>query len=150
MPSFDDDLPIPNLENRAWSSFTEEEVVAAGGDDIAELGRELVSAVRGGGRAGLLLPPPIPNPGTDNPAAPSRSTAPWFKKLVCLLGASGAGSRGVALGELLLCRGGSLGGRLGGVGFPAATPAVGVYGGGGLGDIAPPSGPSLRLGGGGR
>lgn len=146
VPSFVEDLPMPNLENRAWSSFTE--VEEAGGGAVAELGLGLALADRGGGSTGLLPPPPIPSPGTDNPAEPSRSTAPWFRKPVCLLGASGAGSRGCAPGELVFCRGGSRGGRLGGGAFPATE----VYGGGGLVTGAPPSAPSLRLvgGGGGR
>jgi hypothetical protein len=35
----------------------------------------------GGGRTGLSPPPlpPIPSPGTETPAPPSRSTAPWFR-----------------------------------------------------------------------
>ena len=65
----------------------------------------------GGAVGGVLVPAPIPNPGTDTPIAPSLLTAPWFKPpLSTAMGVSGL---------LDAMRAGNLGGTLGG-GTPAA------------------------------
>lgn len=74
----------------------------------------------------VLEPDPIPSPGTEMPAAPSRPMAPWFKTGGLWLGGSGGGGAitpdGEAPGEgdPEAGRGGSLGGSLGGPELPVA------------------------------
>jgi hypothetical protein len=114
--------------------------------------------------------PPIPRPGTEMPAAPSRDTAPWLSSPS---GAPMRRSAGAAActGELLPDRGGSRGGSAGPgpLLLVGRNPAAAVYAGGG-GSVAGlpvvvavggrsvsaaatgdrPSAPSLRPGGRGR
>jgi len=120
-------------ENRDCNSFNwGDAFVCAVGDFVGEFDA-------GGGNGGFL--PSIPNPGTDTPAAPNLSSAPWFIIPLCV-----SGSVEVYLGGELIgvefCRGGSRGGRLGGF------PFVADVGGGNIG--LRPSAPSFLAGGGGR
>lgn len=142
-----DPPPIPNLPNRDCNSLMPEPAGLGGGFGL------LLPIVGGGsGALPLVLPLPlIPSPGTDTPAAPSRSMAPWFKNPACRLGGDSA-----ATGDAVFCRGGNRGGRLGGGGFEVAPTVERVYGGGGgvLLLLPPPScnglAPSALLGGKGR
>lgn len=112
----DDDDDVDSLPKRDDSPLIE--------DERPELGRSDGEAVEL-----ILLDEPMPRPGTDIPAAPSRLTAPRF--ITPESGsASGWGAAGGG-GLKLPLRGGSLGGSDGG---PEVAGLVASYrGGGGLG-----------------
>ncbi len=63
---------VENRENRDWSSLScKVFVVEAAGAGLCE-----GDVVAGGGRGVFGFDPPIPKPGTETPAAPSRLSAP--------------------------------------------------------------------------
>ena len=103
---------VPSLENRDCSSFI-----------CAPAPAEGVVLAEGGAAGGF----PMPSPGTETPAAPSRLMAPWFKT-PARAGDPGGGDRtgraggdigagDTTAGEPEPDRGGSRGGRLGGPGL---------------------------------
>lgn len=85
-----------------------------------------------------LEPDPIPSPGTEIPAAPSRPMAPWFNMDGLWFGGSGGGGaikldgEATGDGDPEAGRGGSLGGSLGGPELPVGK-------GGGLMGVPDPS-----------
>lgn len=103
--------------------------MAEGADDgVPSLEKPLAAATAGPGRGGdvlLAVAPerPMPKPGTDTPAAPSLSTAPWFRWRSDERDEPANGGGGLSLAPL----GGSRGGRRGGAGLVAAAAAGAEY-----------------------
>lgn len=127
-------MSLPRRENRPCSSL----ICPLDGFVDSPPAEDVVVGARVGGAAGVF---PIPNPGTDIPAAPRRLTAPWFRRLLGWLLPVETGLC-VWAGDALPLRGGRRGGSDGGppLGFTRE------YGGG----AAFLSGLPLRAGGGGR